>query len=92
MVTTQYSTLGRKNIVYGPNIYSGFANIILDDQVNPEFTTTASLNQGVYRICAGESVTFTATNGGLGYIYHWNLGGGADGNNSYDGNTFNAVS
>ena len=92
VVTTQYSTLGRKNIVYGPNIYSGFANIILDDQVNPEFTTTASLNQGVYRICAGESVTFTATNGGLGYIYHWNLGGGADGNNSYDGNTFNAVS
>jgi len=89
---TQYSNLGRKNIVFGSNIYTGFANIILDDQVNPEFTTTATLNQGVYRVCAGELVGFTATNGGLGYVYHWNLGGGADGNNAYDGSAFSSVS
>ena len=91
-VTSQYSNLGRKNIVFGTNTYTGFANIILDDQVNPEFITTAPFNQGAYRVCAGTSVTFTATNGGLGYIYHWNLGGGAAGNNTFDGSTFSSVS
>ncbi|MEZ4916510.1 MAG: hypothetical protein R2836_05945, partial [Chitinophagales bacterium] len=83
-VTTAYSTLGRKNIGYAGNNYSGFANILLDSQVLPAFTTSAPIVNGAYRICAGEDVNFSATNGGTGYIYHWDLGGGATPNN-YDG-------
>ncbi|MFT5305931.1 MAG: gliding motility-associated-like protein [Chitinophagales bacterium] len=76
-VVSQYASLGRKNISYGSNIYTGFANIILDDQVNPLFTTSAPLVNGQYKICAGESVAFNSTNGGVGYTYNWNLGGGS---------------
>jgi len=83
-VSSQYSTLGRKNINYGANAYTGFANILLDAQVLPLFTLTAPFIQGQYRICAGSSVGFTATNGGVGYIYHWDMGGGSVPNN-YDG-------
>jgi gliding motility-associated-like protein len=91
-VNTQYSNLGRKNITYGANLYAGFANIILDDQVNPTFTTSATFHQGQYRVCAGESVSFTATNAGVGYIYNWNLDGGAAGTNVFNGVNLNTVS
>ncbi|MCB0540903.1 MAG: SprB repeat-containing protein, partial [Bacteroidetes bacterium] len=90
-INTQYSTLGRKNITYASNSYVGFANIILDSQVGPTFTTSAPFVQGQYRVCAGSSVIFTATNGGTGYIYNWNLGGGAS-PNTYTGTSFSSVS
>lgn len=83
-VSTQYSTLGRKDIAYGTENYIGFANIILDAQIIPNFTTSAPFIQGQYRICAGTDVSFTATNGGIGYVYHWDMGGATTPNN-YDG-------
>jgi large repetitive protein len=73
--TTQYSTLGRKDITYGGSPYIGFANIISEDQVLPTFTTSVPFIQGQYRICVGETASFTATNGGLGYIYVWDIDG-----------------
>ncbi|MEZ4979477.1 MAG: gliding motility-associated C-terminal domain-containing protein [Chitinophagales bacterium] len=84
LVTTQYSSLGRKNINYGANVYTGFANILLDAQVLPAFTLSAPFIQGQYRVCAGSNVDFSATNGGVGYTYHWDMDGGASPNN-YDG-------
>lgn len=90
-VFTQYSNLGRKNIVYGANTYTGFANIILDDQVNPAISTNAPFINGAYRICAGEAVNFLASNGGIGYIYNWDLGGGAT-PNTYTGTTYETLS
>lgn len=89
-VTTQYSSLGRKDVVYNANTYSGFSNMILNSSTPPTFTTTAPLINGVYRICAGTLVSFTANEGGVGYIYHWNLGGGAV-PNLYDGSAFQSI-
>ena len=86
-VTSQYSNLGRKDIQYNASTYTGFNNIILDALVLPAFTTSAPFIQGQFRICAGESVDFNSTNGGIGYQYHWDLGGGATPNN-YDGVSF----
>jgi gliding motility-associated-like protein len=74
-VTTMYSNLGRKDIGYSGNDYIGFGNIILDDQIIPEFTTNIPIIQGQYRICVGESVGVQATNGGVGYTYIWSVDG-----------------
>ena len=86
-VTSQYNNLGRKDIQYNGSNYVGFNNIILDALILPAFTTSAPFIQGQYRICAGESVDFQSTNGGVGYQYNWDLGGGAVPNN-YVGATF----
>ncbi|MEZ4979866.1 MAG: gliding motility-associated C-terminal domain-containing protein [Chitinophagales bacterium] len=91
LLSTMYSNLGRKNVSYAANTYTGFANIILDSQVLPAFTTDAPFVLNQYRVCAGSSVSFTATNGGVGYVYNWNLGGGAAGQNLYNGTSFNSV-
>jgi gliding motility-associated-like protein len=73
-VTTMYTNLGRKTITYGGSNYVGFANIILDDQIIPQFTTSAPFVQGQYRVCAGETVSFNVLNGGVGYTYVWSDG------------------
>ena len=83
-VSTMYNTLGRKNITYGTEEYEGFANILVDAQVVPTFRTTAPFILGKYRVCSGSDVSFIATNGGTGYIYHWDLGGASTPNN-FDG-------
>ncbi|MCB0539712.1 MAG: SprB repeat-containing protein, partial [Bacteroidetes bacterium] len=72
-ITTQYSILGRKNIAYGSNNYIGFANIILDSQVLPDFDIDAPIVLGEHRICVGDNVAAYANNGGVGYIYHWTI-------------------
>jgi gliding motility-associated-like protein len=88
--TTEYSSLGRKNIGFGAETYTGFANIILDARLLPEFVTSAPIINGVHTVCSGESVTFTATNGGVNYNYIWNMGGGAV-PNDYQGLAFQSV-
>jgi gliding motility-associated-like protein len=88
--TTEYFSLGRKDIGFGSNSYVGFANILLDAQLLPEFVTTAPLIDGVHTICSGEAVTFTATNGGVNYNYIWNMGGGAT-PDDYQGLAFQSV-
>lgn len=89
-VTTQYSNTGRKDITYAGNTYAGFANIILSNAVEPEATTTAPLIASVYRICVGSSVDFSAINGGSGYMYHWDLDGGAT-PGTYSGTTYDVL-
>ncbi|MEZ4775273.1 MAG: T9SS type A sorting domain-containing protein [Bacteroidia bacterium] len=89
-VTAQYSNTGRKDISYAGNLYADFANIILDDAVKPEASTNAPQVLGEYRICAGSSVDFAALNGGSGYLYQWNLGGGAT-PNLYSGSSYESL-
>lgn len=79
-VSSSYSSLGRKNISFSGSNYEGFANIILDDQVIPEFTTSAPFIQGQYRVCVGDSISFQATNAGVGYTLIW-----SDGTNTLSG-------
>lgn len=78
-VTTTYSSTGRKDIIYSPNTYSGFANIILAQGIIPQAGTNAPEVGGVYTICEGESVDFSALNGGTNYVYTWDLDGVAPG-------------
>ncbi len=89
-VTTVYSNTGRKDIVYSGNSYTGFANIILGNPIIPQAGTTAPLVAGEFRICAGESVDFSALNPGTNYVYQWNMDGGAT-PNTYSGPAFDVV-
>lgn len=89
-VTTQYSTTGRKNIIYGANTYTGFTMIVLDSGVTPIAGTSAPLIMGQYHICEGDAVDFQALNPGLNYIYHWVMGGGSV-PNTYSGTGFQNV-
>lgn len=89
-VTTQYSTTGRKNIIYGADTYTGFANIIQNGATIPVAGTNAPLVSGNYRVCAGTPVSFSALNPGLNYVYSWDMGGGSI-PNTYSGTGFQTV-
>lgn len=90
-VSTSYTNVGRKDIIFNSEVYSGFANISQDDAVLPDANATANQINGVYRICEGESLDFAAINGANGYIYHWDLDNGAT-PNTYDGPGFQTLS
>jgi len=66
-VTTQYSSLGRKDIAYGADNYSGFGNITQTGAA----PTIAPL--GPISICTGGFVTLTASGGFSSY--QWALNG-----------------
>ena len=87
---TEYTTLGRKDITFGANQYIGFSNIVLDAQTIPQFNTSAPLVSGVYTVCAGTEVIFTASNFGINYNFIWDLGGGAI-PNTYNGLNFGSI-
>ena len=89
-VTTMYSSTGRKDITRGAHTYAGFANILVDNTALPLAATTAPQVGGVYRICQGSAVDFSALNGATGYIYHWSMDGGAT-PNTYTGDTYTNV-
>lgn len=89
--TTQYSSTGRKDIIYGANTYTGFANIILGSGVTPQIGTNAPLISGQYHVCAGSGVSFQSMNPGLNYIYSWNMGGGSIPNTYATQDVTNAV-
>lgn len=88
--TTQYSTLGRRDVQYGSDQYTGFANVVMMNNTAPQSGTTAPIVNGQYRICAGEAVNFFALNGGINYLYDWNLGGGAT-PNTYTGTQYDSL-
>jgi gliding motility-associated-like protein len=88
---TEYTSLGRKDVNLGIAQYIGFSNILLDAQTLPLFNTSAPLVNGVYTICVGTEVLFTASNFGLNYNFLWDLGGGAI-PNTYDGLNFGNIS
>ena len=87
---TQYTSLGRKSITFGPAQYVGFSNILLDALLIPQFNTSAPLVNGVRTICEGTSVIFTANNFGLNYNFLWDLGGGSV-PNTYNGLNFGSI-
>ena len=89
-VSGSYATTGRKNIQFNGNTYTGFANIIQDNAVMPMASANANQVAGVYRICEGESVDFSALNGATGYIYNWDLDNGAT-PNTYIGDTYQSL-
>lgn len=89
-VASSYTTTGRKDIVFNGQSYTGFGNISQDDAVIPDADASAPVINGVFRICEGESVDFSALNGTNTYIYHWDLDNGAIPNN-YDGTTFQSL-
>lgn len=53
-VTTQYTSIGRNNIEFGPDTYTGFNNITLDGVADPDLNTTAyQLAIDTFVVCAG---------------------------------------
>ncbi|MEM7367924.1 MAG: T9SS type A sorting domain-containing protein [Bacteroidota bacterium] len=91
-VDCQYSSTGRRTIDFGANSYVGFANIIVDNaSVIPNMSTSAPQVLGQYTICAGTAVDFASLNGGSGYVYNWDMGGGAV-PNTYSGITYETLS
>ena len=89
-VSGTYSTTGRKNIQFNGSDYTGFANIIQDDAVVPQASANANQAAGVYRICQGETVDFSALNGATGYVYNWDMDNGAT-PNTYSGASFQSL-
>lgn len=91
-VDCQYSSTGRRSIDFGANSYVGFANIIIDNTaIIPNMSTSAPQVLGQYTICAGSAVDFASLNGGSGYVYNWDLGGGAS-PNTYNGTSYETLS
>lgn len=93
-VTTQYTNVGRKNIVFGSNPYAGFLNIAIDGSTYiPDILTTATPtgNPDEYYLCAGSSATFTADIPAPPVSYSWNFGG-AISPNTYNGSNFDQIS
>ncbi|HEX2899709.1 MAG TPA: T9SS type A sorting domain-containing protein, partial [Bacteroidia bacterium] len=89
--TTVYSSTGRKDIIFGANTYTGFANIILGSGITPQIGTNAPVLSGQYHVCAGSSVSFQSLNPGFNYIYSWNMGGGSVPNTYATQDVTNAV-
>ena len=88
--TTQYSSTGRKTIIYGADTYTGFANIIMNGATIPLMGTSAPFVSGNYHVCAGSAVNFQTLNPGANYLYSWNMGGGSV-PNTYNGTGFQNV-
>ncbi|GAB4425114.1 MAG: hypothetical protein OHK0039_42660 [Bacteroidia bacterium] len=88
--TVQYSSTGRRDVIYGAHTYAGFANIEVGNTLAPEAGTSLQQVAGVYRICQGTPVDFAALNGASGYTYSWNMGGGAT-PNVYSGTAYQTV-
>ena len=77
LVTASFSLLGRKNIDYTGEIYTGFHNIAVDNATFlPEITSTAnviSVSPDTFLVCIGEVVDFGSTTPAINY--RWDFGG-----------------
>lgn len=65
IVTTQYTTAGIKDIIYGIDTYSGFVTITC---TSPDLPTLAASNS---TICPGSSTTLSVTAGNLNSSTNW---------------------
>lgn len=76
-VSSSFSTVGRKDISYNNNVYSGFYKAYIDNATFfPEITTSATRITGnEYYVCTGTPVNFSTTTPGIGFS--WDMGGGA---------------
>ena len=74
-VTTQYNLLGRKDIIYGVNLYTGFFYIAIDDTAfSPDIITNANLlGQDTFYVCQGDAASFSTSVTAV--TYAWNMGG-----------------
>jgi gliding motility-associated-like protein len=90
VVTTQYSSVGRKDILFGQNEYTGFFNIATTGgNSTPTIIPSFAAVNGVYQVCVGAEVSFSSDITGINYV--WNLGGGAT-PNDYNGPNFQTIS
>ncbi len=74
---TQYTTIGRKNITYGGNIYTGFVNMAIDASTFlPDLQTTASVLTAPdsFYVCLGSSANFSAVIASAD-SFQWDFGG-----------------
>jgi len=75
LVINQFSDLGRKNIQYGSNIYTGFANITLDGVQPADLNTSAQqIAPDTFLVCEGESADFWTTTQ-IANSFLWNFDG-----------------
>jgi hypothetical protein len=67
-------TLGRKDDIYSVGgRYTGFSNIIVTSNIKPDLATDAPFVNGQYRVCEGSTANVYVLNGGLAYVYHWEV-------------------
>ncbi|MCB9197326.1 MAG: gliding motility-associated C-terminal domain-containing protein [Flavobacteriales bacterium] len=73
--TTQYTGLGRKNIQFGANTYTGFVNITLDGVTDPDINSSAlEIAPDTFVVCQGSSADFFTTAANF-VEFSWNFGG-----------------
>lgn len=74
-VNTVYSNIGRKNISYGTDSYTGFLHIAIDNATFlPDIASTAQvIGPDTFFLCSGNSADFTTTTPGVSY--EWDFGG-----------------
>ena len=75
-IITQYTTIGRKDIGYSGDIYSGFVNIALNQSTFvPIIQSSASvLNGDTFYVCQGSSTNFNIQISSAD-TFDWNFGG-----------------
>lgn len=75
-LVTQYTVIGRKDITYSANVYSGFVNIALDQSsFIPVIQSTATaLNADTFFVCQGSSANFNLQIAS-GDTFSWDFGG-----------------
>lgn len=93
--TTQYTGLGRKDIVYGTDTYTGFINITLDGVTDPDINSTAyEMAPDTFVVCVGSPADFYTTASNF-VEFFWDFGGAITPNTYSDMNlpnlTFNTV-
>lgn len=73
-VITQYNAIGRKDVVFSGNTYSGFIQISFSGTVIPDINCSAdTLPTGEYLLCKGSSTDFWTTIQAVNYA--WDFGG-----------------
>ncbi|GIV32520.1 MAG: hypothetical protein KatS3mg031_0055 [Chitinophagales bacterium] len=82
IVTTQFTTIGRKDVTYGSDTYTGFVHIAIDNTTFlPEITVSGATVVGPdeYRVCQGDSIDFSSPTPAVSF--NWDMGGSAVPNN-----------
>lgn len=89
--TSQYTGLGRKDIQYGNNTYSGFVNITWDGVTNPDINSTAlEIATDTFVVCVGNTADFYTT--AVNFTeFNWDFGGAITPNNYTDMNLPNLL-
>lgn len=89
VVNTQYSSVGRKDVGYSVETYSGFFNVATTGgNSTPNIIPSFSAVNGVFRVCPNTPVSFSSDITGINYV--WDLGGGAA-PNTYNGPNFQTI-